>query len=171
MFCENCGTEINPGNAFCQECGTRVENSEEGNSVDTSREQVPLQAVPIIAAAQPFAQTPMTGAPVIAPVVPPLMPKKKRHIGRWIFLFILVLFVGAGLFMYGSIAWFGPKDLGIRYTQKDYNNTIQKLGIHIKADLGNGETYDNADILAGSDTATGYKSANNSATVKIKDLD
>ncbi len=97
-------------------------------------------------------------------------PKKKRHLARWIVLTVLLLIIGAGAYVYGSISWFPPKDLGVRYTQKDYNLAMQKTGVHITADLGNGITYDNKDILSGSLTATGYKDAGNASSVKLKDL-
>lgn len=163
MFCKNCGLEVNEGSAFCQECGEKVDSIPEVAPVNYAE---PVNPSPVPPASPVYAQ-PVAPQPVYAV---PAMPKKKSHIGRWIFLTVLVLLLGAGLFIYGQISWFGPKDLGVRYTQKDYNSAVQKLGIHITADLGNGTTYDNKDILAGSETATGYGSANNSTAVKVGDL-
>jgi hypothetical protein len=91
---------------------------------------------------------------------PILASRKKSHTGLWIFLSVLLIVVAAGFFVFAKIALFGPKDLGVRYAQKDYNNVIQKLGMHIEADLGNGVTYDNSAILAGDDEATGYITTN-----------
>jgi len=96
--------------------------------------------------------------------------RKKRHTGRNFFLVLLLLVIIAGLYVYGSMAWFGPKDLGVKYTQKDYNDVVQKLEMHVSADLGNGETFDNKEILAGNDDATGYTSTDAAKNLKMKDL-
>ncbi len=88
-------------------------------------------------------------APPVYQTPYPVMPKKKSHTGLIITLVVLVVVVGAGAFFLSRLNLFGPKDLGIRYTQSDFNSAVRKLGIHITADLGNGETYDNAPILAG----------------------
>lgn len=96
--------------------------------------------------------------------------RKKRHTGRNIFLVLLLLIIIAGVYVYGSMAWFGPKNLGVKYTQKDYNDVIQKLEMHVSADLGNGETFDNKEILGGNDDATGYTSTDAAKNLKMKDL-
>jgi hypothetical protein len=96
--------------------------------------------------------------------------RKKKHVGRKVFLIILLLLVATGLGVYGSMSWLKPKNLGVKYTQKDYNDVIQKIGMHVSADLGNGEVFDNKEILAGSDDATGYASADAAKKLKMKDL-
>lgn len=179
MFCKNCGSEVNEGNAFCNECGAKIENTAVQQPAQpiqtpppTAAFQQPVQAPPPAAAFQQPVQAPPPTAAFQQPVqtppptatpygAPPILPsRKKSHTGLWIFLSVLLIVVAALIFIFAKIAWFGPKDLGVRYTQKDYNNVIQKLGMHIEADLGNGITYDNSAILAGDDEATGYLTAN-----------
>ena len=141
MYCKNCGTEVTEGSAFCQKCGAEVESSEKHN-VTTAAQPIPA----------------------------PIQPKKKRHTVRWVLLAVLLLIIGGGAYVYASISILPARDLGVRYTQKDFNSAVQKTGVHITADLGNGVTFDNKDILAGSATATGYKDASNASSVKLKDL-
>ncbi len=97
-------------------------------------------------------------------------PQKGKGAKVWGPLAILIILIGAVVYFFGPMSWFGPKDLGIRYAQADYNNAIQQTGMHITADLGNGQTYDNQEILSGSDTATGYTGGDGSEAIKIKDL-
>jgi hypothetical protein len=95
-------------------------------------------------------------------------PKKKRHIGLFITLGVLAVLIGGAIYLLGSVfSWFGPKDIGGSYTQADFNSVIQKLGLHITADLGNGETYDNAPILNG-DASSKADSTIKAATLKKK---
>lgn len=62
MFCTNCGTQFEDGNAFCPNCGTKVE------SVAQPVETAPVAAAPVEAA--PVAAAPVEAAPVVAaPVV------------------------------------------------------------------------------------------------------
>ncbi len=154
MFCKNCGSENVDGNVFCKECGSKIEPV-------IQQQQPVMQQQPVNNFQQPM---PAYAATSFVPA------RKKSHFGRWIFLVVLLAILGFIAYFVATTFFGGPKDLGIRYTQKDYNNVIQKLGIHITADLGNGETYDNKDILAGDDSATGYKSSANSSSVTIKDL-
>jgi len=66
MFCTNCGTQFEDGNAFCPNCGTKVE------SVAQPVETAPVEAAPVEAApvtAVPVA-APVEAAPVAAPVEP-----------------------------------------------------------------------------------------------------
>lgn len=140
MYCKNCGTQLEEGSSFCTKCGT---DAQEG-------------AKQTVTATQPAPE--------------PVKPKKKRHIGRWIALAIVLLLGGGAFYVFASMSILPPKDLGVRYTQKDFNTAMQKTGVHITADLGDGITYDNKEILAGSATATGYKDANNASSVKLKDL-
>ncbi|MDD4382133.1 MAG: hypothetical protein PHE21_02195 [Candidatus Dojkabacteria bacterium] len=61
-------------------------------------------------------------------------PKKKGHGCLITFLIILVLFVGVGLFLYFRIKYVlsnlgKEQDLGITYTQQDYDSLQEKVGI------------------------------------------
>ena len=58
MFCTNCGTQFEDGNAFCPNCGTKVE------SVAQPVETAPVAAAPVEAA--PVAAAPVEAAPVVA---------------------------------------------------------------------------------------------------------
>jgi len=167
MFCENCGSEIPSGSVFCQNCGQKaVTNSAPANQ-NANFVQPPVQQIPI-APVYPPNQNYMP-PPVMAQPAP-MQRKKKKHIGLWIFLTIFVVLIGLGTYAFYSVFLAGPKDLGIKYTQADFNQVVQKLGVHITADLGNGNSYDNKDILKGSDTATGYFSKDNSKTVNVANL-
>jgi hypothetical protein len=172
MFCQNCGIEITAGSAFCQNCGIKAEVSADSPTVTTTNTVIPPappQPQPI--PANPVYSTqPVTPQPPVFPASPVVKPKK-RHVGLWIFLTILVLATAGAVLAIGSAVWFGPKDLGIRYTQADFNKVIKDLGVHITADFGNGDRYDNIDIVNGSETATGYFSDNNKKSVKVDMLD
>ncbi len=123
MFCTKCGARSDDGTRFCTSCGA-----------DMSQAAQPPQPV----AAQPAYQQPY-----------PMIPKKKKHTGLFITLAVLIVIAGAIFFLLSRLSLFKPKDLGVRYTQSDFNSVIRKLGLHIEADLGNGETYDNSPILTG----------------------
>ena len=58
MFCTNCGTQFEDGNAFCPNCGTKVE------SVAQPVEAAPVAAAPVEAA--PVAAAAVAAAPVEA---------------------------------------------------------------------------------------------------------
>jgi len=113
-------------------------------------------------------QAPPQAAPV-APAAP--KPKKKRHVGRWVFLAIFALLTGTIIYAIGSLAWFGPKDLGIRYTQEDTNRAIRAVGIHITADLGDGIKYDNKKALEGDLKDTGLTGTTQKPSEVAKELD
>ena len=72
MFCTNCGSQFEDGNAFCPNCGAKVESVaqrvEEPAPVAAPVEAAPVQAAPVEAA--PVTATPVEAAPVQAePVV------------------------------------------------------------------------------------------------------
>ncbi len=170
MFCENCGSEVPAGSVFCQNCGVKAET-------DSGYTATPVNTVsqPVFQQAPPPASTLYTQQPVISQPInytaPMPSPKpKKRHVGLWVFLSILVISIASVVAVLGKALWSGPKDLGMKYTQADFNNVIQELGIHITADLGDGKEYDNKDILAGNDTATGYFSKDGSKTIEVKKM-
>ena len=73
MFCTNCGTQFEDGNAFCPNCGTKVESV--AQPVETAPvAAAPVEAVPVAAAAvaaAPVEATPVEAAPVAAAPVEP----------------------------------------------------------------------------------------------------
>lgn len=82
MFCTNCGSQFEDGNAFCPNCGTKVETVaqpveaapvaaapvEEAPVAATPVEAAPVEAVPVAAAA---AAAPVEPAPAPAPAPAP----------------------------------------------------------------------------------------------------
>ena len=56
-------------------------------------------------------------------------PKKKK--GKWILLGIFLLFISLILWFVGSMFWFAPKNLGVKYTMEDYYSALEKTGISI----------------------------------------
>ena len=78
MFCTNCGTQFEDGNAFCPNCGTKVESV--AQPVETAPVEAapvaaaPVEAAPVAAAAvaaAPVEATPVEAAPVAAAPVEP----------------------------------------------------------------------------------------------------
>ena len=73
MFCTNCGTQFEDGNAFCPNCGTKVESV--AQPVETAPvAAAPVEAAPVAAAAvaaAPVEATPVEAAPVAAAPVEP----------------------------------------------------------------------------------------------------
>ena len=73
MFCTNCGTQFEDGNAFCPNCGTKVESV--AQPVETAPvAAAPVEAAPVAAApveAAPVAAVPVAAAPVEAAPVEP----------------------------------------------------------------------------------------------------
>lgn len=86
MFCTNCGSQFEDGNAFCPNCGSKVESVAqpvaEPAPVATPVEAAPVAATPVeaapveavpVAAAVPIA-TPYEPAPAPAPAPAPVAP-------------------------------------------------------------------------------------------------
>jgi len=61
---------------------------------------------------------------------PPPPQKKKRHAGCLIFLVILLALAGGVYYLYSSI-FLNPRDLGMRYTQADFDSALDKTGLKI----------------------------------------
>ena len=105
MNCKNCGAPLTNQDRFCQNCGAQL-NAQ--------------QQMPPAFNNQPYAQM-------------SVQPKKKR-IGLKVFLVLLlivVLGVAAIIIFKPNIKLFGPKNLGVKYTQVDYQNALAKTGINI----------------------------------------
>ncbi|MHB1454777.1 MAG: zinc ribbon domain-containing protein [Saccharofermentanales bacterium] len=149
MFCTKCGANLVDGAKFCTQCGAQFPSAE-APVQDSGPATPPVYQQPI--QQQPQYQQPAYQQPIYQQTAQ-AVPKKKRHVGLYVMLGILILIAGAIAYMLGSLSLFKPKNLGISYTQADFNSVVQKLGLHVTADLGNGETYDNMPILTGDATA------------------
>jgi hypothetical protein len=121
VFCPTCGTAVSGDGAFCSSCGARLGTT----GSDAVAQDAPAAAPDPVAA--PVYAPPMVAAP--GPATPP---KKKR--GCLIALAI-VLGLTACCIAVPALAYFGalslgkPRDLGVRYTEKDYRSATAKLGI------------------------------------------
>ncbi|HOD93654.1 MAG TPA: zinc ribbon domain-containing protein [Clostridia bacterium] len=107
MNCKNCGAPLTNQDRFCQNCGAQL----------TSQQQMPPAFNN-----QAYAQMPM-------------QPKKKRT-GLKVFLVLLLVIalgVTAIIIFKPNINFklFGPKNLGVKYTQADYQSAVAKTGIDI----------------------------------------
>ena len=68
--------------------------------------------------------------------------KKKKRIGCFITLGIFLIILGVIFWIVGSVFFFKPKDLGVRYTEADYKSAIEKTGISITFDGKTGQTLE-----------------------------
>jgi len=141
MFCPECGKSIPDNSVFCEECGAKI-----------------------VKASPPPIQQPVYQAPPPTNYQP--VYKKKKPVGLLIFIAILLIIIGGLVYVIGSFMWFPPKDLGVKYTQSDFNSAMRKTGVHIRADLGDGKVYDNKSILEGSNPQNSANTITDSARIK-----
>lgn len=126
MHCTKCGSQLNPGASFCAKCGNPVQ--------PPSVQQAPLaRAVPPAPAARPAAYA---GAPATV--------RRKKTNGCLIAVFVaagivvfLGLLAGGALLIWGhgllEKVGLAPRDLGVKWTQQDYNNMIEEIGVKTEA--------------------------------------
>ena len=77
MFCTNCGSQFEDGNAFCPNCGTKVETVAQPVVEPAPVAAAPIEAAPVQAApveAAPVYATPVEPAPAPAPASIPVAP-------------------------------------------------------------------------------------------------
>ena len=93
--------------------------------------QLPYQPPqPPYNASQPAYQQPQPPYPAAPPR------KKKGCAGCLVVLLVLFLIVAGGLFyLFGSLSLFKPKDLGVRYDDRDFQQAMDKTGVQIDAVL------------------------------------
>jgi|BarGraIncu00421A_1022006.scaffolds.fasta_scaffold17952_2 hypothetical protein len=142
MQCAQCGTENEAGATFCAICGLRLGGS--GESPGSAQTGEPPVTEPVAAPAQipvaPVAATPAyVATPVVAPAAPapvpssvtaPPPPPRKKH---GCLVTTIVLFAVLAIAC-GAVAWFvtrPPRDLGVSYTEADYQSAVAKLGIEV----------------------------------------
>lgn len=165
MFCPTCGSEVTADSAFCPNCGD--------GTVQLSPSEIPSVA-PQNPPSPPPPPTPLpvTQSPA-GYVAPQPVVKKKKRIGCLIFIILFLLIIGSVATVIGITFFGGPKNLGVKYTQADFNNVIQQLDLQITADIGDGIVFDTKDMLDGDDEATGFfiQSGEPNQKVTIKELD
>lgn len=113
MFCEKCGTQLEPNSAFCGNCGAKVE--------------VPEQAAPVVEA--PVVEAPVAETPV-APVVEDVMvetpfgafPKKKLLMTGVIAAGVVVILLLIGLIFGG-----GAKKVAKNYVDATYKANARSI--------------------------------------------
>ena len=137
MFCVKCGAQLNDEARFCTNCGTVTETAATGQGASapqpaqqpvfqqTAPPRPPQYAPPPYVMPAPQPAQPQYAAPPYAP------PKKKRRTGCLVVLIILLVIMGAGLLIFAKFAWLPPRDLGIRYTQADFDSAVNKIGLKV----------------------------------------
>jgi len=137
MYCQNCGSEIPDQVLFCTQCGARTAAPQNpgGSSVAapdqtavTSPQPPPPNNTQPLYPPQAYVQQPF-------PVNDTPSPRKKKKKGCLIVLIILLVILAALGFLAASLlGLFGPKDLGVTYTEADYQSALDKIGTDITFD-------------------------------------
>ena len=78
------------------------------------------------------------------------IPKRKRHVGLYVLLCILILLAGLIFYVLGSLFFFPPKDLGVRYTPADYASVVKKIGMQKDKAPTTGDIGDYKYVYSGS---------------------
>lgn len=152
MFCPNCGTGLEDNSKFCTSCGA-VLTQEAGQAPAALTAQSSSQPPPQRQGSQPYPQQPppQWQGPQPYPQQPPPQwqgsqpypqqnpppnwnaaspPRKRKHTGCLVFLVILLALAGGLFYLFASVFMF-PKDLGMRYTQADFDAALDKTGLQI----------------------------------------
>lgn len=131
MQCAQCGTVNERGAAFCAGCGSPL--AMEAPSPEPMPSAQPAVSEPVAAPpvmpVEPIAYAPApAAAPAFAPTPPP--PPRKKHgcLITTIALFSIVALVSAAAVWYVTRP---PKDLGVSYTEADYQSAVQELGMEV----------------------------------------
>jgi flagellar basal body-associated protein FliL len=141
VFCPSCGTGLAEGGRFCPSCGAQVAVGETVQPpVQQPAPPVQQPAPPVQPAyAPPPAVASVATAPVAGQYAPPPVavqppPKKKRGCAIALIVLGVLLFCCVGT---AAAAFFGlksvgkPRDLGVKYTEADYQSATAKLGIDV----------------------------------------
>jgi hypothetical protein len=153
MFCTKCGAQMPDDAKFCTNCGQVIQGGTPSVASDAvpAVAPEPAQAQPVysqpaytpppayvappppayVAPPPPPAYMPPVQPGYAQPPQPPAKPRKKRRIGCWIFLVLFLAIVGVVTYFIATFAWLPPRDLGIRYTQADFDSAVAKIGLHV----------------------------------------
>lgn len=123
MFCPECGKPMQTDDAFCSFCGFK-KKTEMASPI-----QQPVQSP--YPATQTTAPAAGPSAASYQPAGPSVGRSGKKGKGCLIALAVLVLIAGVALFFAYRIFWGPPKDLGIRYTQADFDSAMQKVELTV----------------------------------------
>lgn len=127
MFCSKCGSQLEENTNFCTKCGQKAQNS---------TPQKPQMQNQFIGQQPP---PPYTNPP---DPIQAQKPPKKRHTGCLIIFMMLLCIVGGLAYVLASAFFLPPKNLGVKYTKKDYVNAIDKIGVKINFNGKSGETME-----------------------------
>lgn len=145
MFCKNCGSQIPDNALFCVQCGTASAAAAADAAAAAAAVSPAMPAAPAALSAVPAPASPVTYAQPLSyapPAVPvhPVQPKKKKKAGCLIAIIILLVILAViGFFSASLFGLFGPKDLGMDYTESDYQSALGKIGTDITFDGKSGE--------------------------------
>ncbi len=125
MFCRSCGNPIETDTRFCPHCGQAVSGPEAPGPDAPAPAARPTEAPGAPAPFPPAAPMP----PPAAALPPAPARRKKRHGCLIAFLVILALLVAGAVAVYFLLpGLFRPVDLGVHYTERDYESVLEKLG-------------------------------------------
>lgn len=138
MHCTSCGREITNDVRYCPNCGAPVQSDKPQSSPpspsihpNTASQSVAQQnAAP--QHATPQRVVPLTDEPRSQYPMSPPAPRRRRRTGCLVAV-ILVLAILGGI-AYLAAATFGllaPSDLGVSYTEADYQSASKKIGTEI----------------------------------------
>ncbi|MDO8916235.1 MAG: zinc ribbon domain-containing protein [Coriobacteriia bacterium] len=149
MYCPKCGAQVADGSSFCAACGAPVTIAADVVEpvAPPTVEPIVEPAVEPVAAPEPVPPLPTYAPPPTSPTyappppgtfAPPAStvpaPKKKRGclIALVVLAALLLCCVGSAAAAYfGFVSLGKPRDLGVRYTEADYQSATTKLGIDV----------------------------------------
>jgi len=119
MQCAQCGVENVTGAQACVACGAPL-----------GAAAPPAEPDPTSAPPPPIAESPP--APAASPTSPTPAPKKKHGCLIAIVVVLALLLLSCAGIAWGITGLFKPKDLGVSYTEADYQSAVTKLGIVVE---------------------------------------
>lgn len=127
MYCPECGKPMNENDVFCSNCGYSKTNAAD------QQQNIPQQNIP----QQNYNNFPAAAAAVPAGYGPGYnnsqgMPSpRKKSKGCLIALIIFLVIAGIASFFIYRVFFGAPRDLGIRYTQTDFDSAMQKVDLTV----------------------------------------